>query len=245
MPGALGATRWTVQRSLVCQSCTHESTTSSSHNLVHAVVREPGTVNVLGDEWTNLLRQALLEQPFEHCRRCPNRRGHSRKNTTAQYPMGCPANLIIALHQGHASTSAIPSSLDMAVFIETSDSPVALWYDLVGVVHGRSATSRNAVAYTRRPGGTWTGYYNNGRVGENLSDYDVLTARAAVLRYAKRGETLGSRRRLRWTATPVCHLFLCGARKTGTGVFVFLEQAGLRSKQVMVWSIRVRRDFGV
>ncbi|CAB1106326.1 unnamed protein product [Ectocarpus sp. CCAP 1310/34] len=82
--------------------------------------------------------------------------------------MGCPANLIIALHQGHASTSTIPSSLDMAVFIETSDPPVVLWYDLVGVIHGRSATSGNAVAYTRGPGGTWTGYYNNGRVGENL-----------------------------------------------------------------------------
>ncbi|CAM9320046.1 unnamed protein product [Ectocarpus sp. 6 AP-2014] len=32
----------------------------------------------------------------------PNRREDSLKNTTAEYPMGCPENLIIALHQRHA-----------------------------------------------------------------------------------------------------------------------------------------------
>ncbi|CAM9197301.1 unnamed protein product [Ectocarpus sp. 13 AM-2016] len=89
MAGALGATRWTVQRSLVCQSCTHESTTSSSPNLVHVAVREPGTVNVLGDEWINLLRQALFKQPFEYCRRCPNRRGCETLTGTTRHNRRC------------------------------------------------------------------------------------------------------------------------------------------------------------
>ncbi|CAM9954365.1 unnamed protein product [Ectocarpus fasciculatus] len=190
MAGALGATKWAVKRSLVCQSCMFELKTTSGHNLVHVAVRKPRRTDVvLEHNWTDLLRQALLDQPFKYCPRCPNNRENPLKTCRVEYPTGCPANLIIALHHGRDSNSStIPPSLDMAGLTETSDPPVSLWYDLIGVIHERSATSRRAVAwYTRRPGGTWTGYYSNGRVVENQSDYDVLTAQATVLHYAKRG----------------------------------------------------------
>ncbi|CAN0042817.1 unnamed protein product, partial [Ectocarpus sp. 12 AP-2014] len=195
---SLRATACKVERLFFCECCGHGIRPTYSNNVIKVAVPEPvpGPTSGSGGRYAlvNLLSKGLFDGPSEYCGWCSQNETAGLMNIRWQYLRDAPSTLLFSLERSHersrdsqdAVQVIIPAILGMNRFTERRDPPGTNFYDLVGVIHAQSsAASSDWAAYTRSPGGRWI--LHNGQDEVDVNERDVLTNKAQILRYAKRG----------------------------------------------------------